>query len=85
VAVLTRLGTSRAANALTWATAVKVASPPGSRVTVVRMSPVPLVWATLEPGEATAVQLTEVISAGKRSVTCWSTAVLGPALRTTMV
>src|SRR6516162_3005823 len=70
---------------LIWATAVKVTVPPGSRVTVVRMLPLPLAAATLEPGEATAVQLTAVIAAGKRSVTAWSTAVLGPALLTTMV
>jgi hypothetical protein len=73
------------ADGLIWATAVKVAVPPGSRVTVVPMSPVPLLWATLEPGEATTVQLTEVMAAGKLSVTCWSTTVLGPALLTTMV
>src|SRR6187397_2625836 len=73
------------AAALTWATAVKVTVPPGSRVTVVLMLPVPLAWATLEPGEATAVQLTAVIADGKKSVTAWSTAVLGPALLTTMV
>src|SRR6516165_9754822 len=73
------------ADGLMSATAVKVAVPPGSRVTVVRMLPLPLVAATLEPGEATAVQLTAVMAAGKRSVTAWSTAVLGPALLTTMV
>src|SRR5579883_608512 len=49
------------------------------------MFPVPLVWATLEPEEATAVQATEVMADGNRSVTAWSTAVLGPALLTTMV
>ena len=70
---------------LIWATAVKVTVPPGSRVTVVLMLPVPLAAATLEPGEATAVQLTAVIADGNRSVTAWSTAVLGPALLTTMV
>src|SRR4029079_18251572 len=85
VAVLTRLTTSRRASGLIWATAVKVTVPPGSRVTVVRMLPVPLAAATLEPGEATAVQLTAVIAAGNTSVTAWSTAVLGPWLRTTMV
>src|SRR6476646_3086069 len=85
VAVLTRLTTSRRASGLIWATAVKVTVPPGSRVTVVAMLPVPLVWATLEPAEATAVQLTAVIAAGKRSATAWSTAVLGPALLTTML
>ena len=70
---------------LTWATAVKVTVPPGSRVTVVLMLPVPLAAATLEPAEATAVQLTAVIADGKTSVTAWFTAVLGPALLTTMV
>ena len=49
------------------------------------MLPVPLAAATLEPAEATAVQLTAVMAAGKLSVTCWATAVLGPALLTTMV
>src|SRR5262245_42194359 len=67
------------------ATAVKVAVPPGSRVTVVRMLPLPLAAATLEPGEATAVQLTEVMADGKLSVTGWATAVLGPWLLTTMM
>src|SRR6187401_1858581 len=74
-----------AAAGLTWATAVKVTVPPGSRVTVVRMLPLPLAWATLEPAEATAVQLTAVIADGNRSVTGCATAVLGPALLTTMV
>ena len=73
------------ADALICATAVKVAVPPGSRVTVVAMFAVPLAAATLEPADATAVQLTAVIAAGKRSVTAWATAVLGPALLTTMV
>src|SRR6516165_102556 len=62
---------------LIWATAVKVTVPPGSRVTLVAMSALPLVWATLEPAEATAVQRTAVMAARKLSVTCWSTAVLG--------
>jgi hypothetical protein len=73
------------AEELIWAMAVKVTVPPGSSVTVVAMLPVPLAAATLEPGEATAVQETAVIAAGKRSVTAWSTTVLGPALRTRMV
>ena len=73
------------ASGLIWATAVKVTVPPGSRVTVVLMLPVPLAAATLEPAEATAVQLTAVIADGNTSVTAWSTAVLGPALLTTMV
>src|SRR5262245_48511049 len=85
VTVLTRLATWLSAEGLIWATAVKVTLPPGSRVTVVRMLPVPLAWATLEPAEATAVQLTEVMTDGNRSVTAWFTAVLGPALLTTMV
>ena len=54
---------------LTWATAVKVTVPPGSRVTVVLMLPVPLAAATLEPAEATAVQLTAVIAEGNTSMT----------------
>jgi hypothetical protein len=70
---------------LIWARAVKVTVPPGKRVTVVLMSPLPLAAATLEPREATAVQLTAVIAAGNRSETAWSTAVLGPSLRTTRV
>src|SRR6516165_11945564 len=80
VAVLVRVPV---ADGLIWATAVKVTVPPGSRVTVVRMLPLPLAAATLEPGVATAVQLTAVMAAGKRSVTAWSTAVLGPAWMTT--
>src|SRR5262245_7285395 len=76
VAVLTRLTNWRCAPGLSWATAVKVTKPPGSRVTVVLMLPLPLAWATLEPGEATAVQLTAVIAEGNRSVTAWFTAVL---------
>src|SRR5207245_2791988 len=51
---------------LIWATAVKVAVPPGSRVTVVAMLPVPLAAATLDPAEATAVQLSAVMPAGNR-------------------
>src|SRR5262245_28564914 len=82
VAVLIRVPVT---DELMEATAVKVTVPPGSRVTVVLMGLLPLAWATLEPGEATAVQLTEVIADGKKSVTAWSTAVLGPWLRTTMV
>src|SRR6516225_9613608 len=70
---------------LIWATAVKATVPPGNRVTVVLMLPLPLAAATLEPAEANAVQLTEVTAAGNRSVTAWFTAVLGPALLTTMV
>src|SRR5580765_7670849 len=82
VAVLVR---APLAEGLIWATAVKVTVPPGSKVTVVPMLPAPLAAATLEPGEATAVQLTAVIAEEKLSVTVWFTAVLGPALRTTMV
>jgi hypothetical protein len=59
--------------------------PPGSRVTVVAMLPVPLAAATLDPGEATAVQLAAVMAAGNASVTAAPTAVLGPALLTTIV
>src|SRR5262245_5268518 len=73
------------ADGLIWATAVKVAVPPGSRVTVVLMGLAPLSWATLDPAEATAVQLTEVMAAGKMSVTGAATAVLGPLLLTMMV
>src|SRR5262249_6715651 len=82
VAVLLR---APVADELIWATAVKVRVPPGSRGTVGRVLPLPLAAATLEPAEATAVQLTEVMAAGKLSVTCWATAVLGPALLTTMM
>src|SRR5262245_52769753 len=66
VAVLVR---APVADGLICATAVKVAVPPGSKVTVVRMLPLPLAAATLEPAEATAVQLTAVMAAGKLSVT----------------
>ena len=59
--------------------------PPGNRVTKVLMLPTPLAAATLDPAEATAVQLTAVRSAGKMSVTGAATAVLGPLLLTTMV
>src|SRR5262249_32270181 len=70
-----------------WATAVNVTVPPGSSVTVVTMLPVPLAAATLDPADGTAVQLTAVIGdgVGNRSVTCWSTAVLGPLFVTTIV
>src|SRR5262249_49869834 len=70
---------------LIWATAEKVTEPPGSRVTVVRMLPVPLALATLEPGEASAVQLTAGRGEGDRALTCCATAMLGPPLLTTMV
>jgi hypothetical protein len=82
VAVLTRVPV---ADGLIWATAVKMAVPLGSRVTGVKMLPVPLACATLDPAEATAVQLTAVMAAGNRSVTVEFTAVLGPALLTTML
>src|SRR5262245_18323987 len=62
------------ADALIWAMEVKVTLLPGKRVTVVAMSSVPLAAATLEPAEATAVQLTAVIDAGKRSFTAWAPA-----------
>src|SRR5581483_286044 len=75
VAVLLRVPV---ADELIWATAVKMTVPPGSSVTVVLMLPEPLLWATLEPEEDTAVQVTEVMAEGNRSVTAWSTAVLGP-------
>src|SRR5947199_386125 len=77
-AVFTRLTTGLAAE-LICATAVKVTVPPGSRVTVVLMLLLPLLAATLEPVEADAVQLTDVMADGKLSVTAWFTAVLGPA------
>jgi hypothetical protein len=52
------------ADGLTWATAVKVAVPPGRSVTALRMLPVPVpvAWATLDPAEATAVQQGRAIS-----------------------
>ena len=52
VAVLTRLTTWSCASGLIWATAVKVTVPPGSRVTVVLMLPVPLAgprWSRARP------------------------------------
>src|SRR2546426_44190 len=73
------------ADGLIWATAVKMAKPPGSRVTGVTMLPKPLGTATLDPAEATAVQLAAVMAAGNRSITVASTAVLGPLLVTTML
>src|SRR5262245_4005551 len=57
------------ADGLIWATAVKMAKPPGSRVTGVEMSPKPLDTATLDPGEAMAVQLTAVMAVGNGSIT----------------
>src|SRR6266540_3573315 len=73
------------ADGLIWATAVKMAKPSGSRVTGVKMLPKPVGTATLDPGEAMAVQLTAVMAAGNRSITVEFTAVLGPSLVTTML
>src|SRR5262249_7595109 len=72
---------------LIWAITVEVAGPPGSRVTAGPVAPTPLGWGTRGPGEATAVQSGgRKKSAGEnRSLTTASTAVLGPALLTTMV
>src|SRR6516165_7411665 len=66
MAVLVRLPVS---DGLMVARAVKVTVPPGSKVTVVAMLPLPLVAATLEPGAAAAVQFTAVIADGNRSDT----------------
>ena len=84
-ATVAKLVSEPVANGLIWATAVKMAKPPGSRVTGVKMLPKPLGTATLDPAEATAVQLAAVMAAGNRSITVASTAVLGPLLVTTML
>src|SRR5262249_62069977 len=73
------------ADGLIRATAVKVAVPPGSRVTGVRMLPAPLTAPTLDPAEETAVHVAEVMTDGNRSLTSAPTAVLGPLLLTTMM
>ena len=57
------------ADGLIWAIAVKVTVPLGNRSTVVAILPVPPGWATLDPAEATAVQLAVVMADGKRSET----------------
>src|SRR6516165_484311 len=70
------------------AVTVKVTVPPGSSVTMSLMLPLPLPVTTLEPDEATAVQVSLTQPARdvrSLSVTVWSTAVLGPLLLTTMV
>src|SRR5262249_22618068 len=82
VAVLTK---APVAGGLSWATAVKMAGPAGSRGTGGEMLPMPVAAPTLEPAEATAVQLTELMADGNRSVTVEATAVLGPALLTMML
>src|SRR5262245_11772293 len=67
---------------------VKVTVPLGSRVTVSLMLPLPVVVVTLDPAEATALQVSLCQPARLvRSlwVTVWLTAVLGPLLVTTMV
>src|SRR5262245_27189700 len=73
------------ADGLIRPTAVKVALPPGSRVTGVRMLPAPLAAPTLDPAGATAVQGKGVMTDGNRSLTCALMAVLGPLLLTTMM
>src|SRR2546430_7386047 len=52
---------------LVRATAVKVAVPPGSRVTVVAVLPVPLAAAPLDPAEATALQVSAGVPPGDRA------------------
>src|SRR5258707_302778 len=73
------------ADGLIWPVAVKVALPPGSKVTVAAMLPVPLDAAPLAPPEAGAVQLPLVMSAGNTSVPAAPAAVLGPLLVTVIV
>jgi hypothetical protein len=51
------------------ATTVKVAVPPGCSVTVESTLPLPDELPTLEPGEATPVQVSEVTAAGMTSLT----------------
>src|SRR5207237_898966 len=65
---------------------VKVTVPPGLMVTDSLMLPLPLAWATLDPLEATAVQVSAVaMLVSVLSVTVWLVAVSGPALVTTTV
>ena len=73
------------AEAEIWATTVKVTVAPGTRLTVVLMLPVPLVWATLAPAEATAVQLALVMAAGRLSSTGAPVTARVPLLPTTML
>jgi len=68
-----------------WQTAVNVTVPPGRRVTLVFIFPLPNAADDDEPGDAAAVQLADVISAGQFAVTAWATAVEGPELDATMV
>src|SRR5437660_1045644 len=83
-ATVAKLVSEPVADGSIWPTAVKVAVPPGSKVTKGWVLATPLAAPTLGTAEAMAVQLTEVMAAGKMSVTGAATAVLGPLLLTTM-
>ena len=83
-ATTTVLASEPVADALIWPIAVKVMVPPGAKGAGVLMLPV-LLEVTLDPTEATAVQVTQVSSAGNVSATVAPTAVLGPLLVTVIV
>src|SRR5260370_1408798 len=83
------VGPGAEAAGVRWAVTVKVTVPPGSRVTSsATMLLLPLAVVTLEPLEATAVQLSlcqPTRPVRSVSLTGTPTAVLGPALLATMV
>src|SRR5258707_1276151 len=82
---LTTLAVAEAWGGVTAVT-MKVTVPPGSSVTLSLRLPVPLAVVTLEPLEATALQLSLVAMLVRLlSLTVWPTAVLGPLLLTVMV
>lgn len=69
----------------TVALTVKVAVPPGNRLTVVSMFSVPFGAVQLEPAEAVQVQVPMTRPLGMMSLTWAAVPALGPALVTTMV
>lgn len=69
----------------TVALTVKVAVPPGSRLTVVSMFTLPLGAPQLEPAEAVQVHVLITRPPGMMSLTCAPVPALGPALLTTIV
>jgi hypothetical protein len=71
--------------AVTVASTVNVAVPPGARSTVDAMSPVPDASPQVPPGPATQVHVAAPSSAGSVSVTGAPTTADGPALVTTIV
>src|SRR5689334_10196192 len=70
---------------ITVAFSLKVATLPGSRLTVVLVLPLPLGAPQLPPVVAVQVQVTLVSFVGTVSVTVAPLTVLGPLLRTVMV